>query len=43
LWGSIEEEKEATVCLKLEDNLLYDTKLLMGYFELTVCTDGKLV
>jgi len=41
--GSIEEEKEAIRLLKLEDKAEYDTKLLMGYLELTMCVDGKSV
>jgi len=43
LWGSIEEEKEAIVHSKLEDKTVYETKLLMGYLEVTVCADSKLV
>jgi len=29
-------------CLKLEDNAWYDTKLVIGYLELTVCVEGKM-
>jgi len=33
----------AIVCLKLEDKVWYATKLLIGYLELIVCIENKLV
>jgi len=39
----MEEEKETIVCLKSEDKAWYDTKLLIGYLELTVCAYGNSV
>lgn len=43
VFGSVKEEKEAIRLLKLGDKSEYDTKLLMGYLELTLFVDGRSV